>query len=44
MHEPIEDDTGTVITMVPVSGAEGGSAPREACQSIRGVKAGGLWV
>lgn len=35
MLEPIEDDTGTVITAVPVSGVEGGSAPREACPKIR---------
>jgi hypothetical protein len=37
-------DTETRVITVPVSGAGGGSAPREACQSIRGVKAGGLWV
>ena len=26
-----EFDTGTVVTVVPVSGTEGGSAPREVC-------------
>jgi hypothetical protein len=30
-----EVDTGTVITVVPVSGAGGGPAPRETCQRIR---------
>jgi hypothetical protein len=30
-----EFDTGTVVTVVPVSGTEGGSAPREACPRIR---------
>ena len=30
-----EFDTGTVVTVVPVSGTEGGSAPREAYPRIR---------
>jgi hypothetical protein len=37
-----EVDTGTTVITVPVSGAGGGPPPREACQLIRGVKAGVL--